>query len=301
MAWVYCGLLASLVLAVVGTSVYLLLLLAPHSLMGRVGTACLYGTYCLHGLPAWVQFTLWPTITALLGWLVVRMGWTSLAAMRASRRVRRAVLARARLIETSVPYPIYEVADPAVFAWTFGVWRPIIVVSQGLRESLAPEEFEVVLAHEEAHASGHDSLILLASRVFDSALFFVPGVTRAHNGIRRSVEISADAFASRSTGDRLLVAASVSRVARLLIDSALSRSLVAHPIGAAFAHGELAVERVKRLVGDRRPATSRRRLVYGAVALALAFVVFGTSLYSVAGHSLTLDPRTTACVEIASG
>ena len=298
--WVYFGLLMSLALAALGLSVFLLLLLAPHSMMGRVEAACRYAGYCLHALPSWIQFTLWPTITALLGLLVVRMGWTGLTAVRASRRVRRAVIARATPIEASAPHPVYEAADPRVFAWTVGLRRPLIVVSQGLRESLPPEELAVVLAHEEAHASSHDNMILLISRIIESALFFVPGISRASGGVRRCVEISADASASRGTGDRLLVAASVSRVARLLMDPARSRPVLGRAVGAAFAHGELVVERVQHLVGDRGAAPSRPRLVYSTVALALALVIFGASLYSVAGNSLTIAPRTVVCAESVS-
>jgi len=297
--WIYLALLASVFAVVVGLSVFLLLFLAPHWLTGRPETACHHGPYCLHVLPSWVQFSLWLLVAALSGWLVVRMGWAGLAAMRASRRAQRAVLARATPITTSVPYPVYEAADRRVFAWTAGIWRPVIVVSQGLRESLAPEELGVVLAHEEAHASGHDNLILLASRIIDSALFFFPGVTRAHAGVRRSVEISADALASQGTGDRLLVAMSVNRVARLLFDSTHPRSFGAQTVGAAFSHGELAVERVQRLVEDTcRP--SRRRLLCGVATLLLVLAVFGTSLYSVTGSSLTGAPRSAACAEYAS-
>ena len=300
MVWVWFGLLASLGLAVVGLSVFLFVFFAPHSLMGRVGTVCRYGAFCLHTLPSWVQFGMWPTITALLGWVVVRMVWTGLAATRASRRVKRCVLSRATPIDTSGSYPAYEVADPTVFAWTVGIRRPLIVVSQGLRESLPLEELEVVLAHEEAHAAGHDNLLLLVSRMVSRALFFVPGVTRAHRGVLRSVEISADAFASRGTGDRLLVAASVSRVAQLRLDPARPRSLAAHAIGAAFSGGELAVERVQRLVLGPDRATSRRPLLSGVAVLALALVIFGVSLFSVAGNSLTLHSQTAVCAESAS-
>jgi beta-lactamase regulating signal transducer with metallopeptidase domain len=173
------------------------------------------------------------------------------------------------------------------------------VVSRGLRESLSPEELQVVVAHEQAHASGRDNLIFLVSRVISTALFFFPGMTRAHVGVRRLAEISADACASRGTGDRLLVAVSVSRVARLLFDSGPSRSLAAQTVGAAFAHGELAVERVQRLVEDRC-RHSRCRLLCGVVMLMLVLSVFGTGLYSVTGGGLTGHLRSAACVEYAS-
>lgn len=297
--WIYFALLVSVVLVILGLSVFLLLFLAPGWLTGRPGAACHHGPYCLHVLPPWVQLTLWLLVAALSGWLLVRMAWTGLSAARAGRRVRCAALARAKPIAAPVPYPVYEAADSAVFAWTIGIWRPIILVSRGLRESLSPEELGVVLAHEQAHASGRDNLILLVSRIINSALFFFPGVGRAHMGVRRSVEISADAFASRGTGDRLLVALSVSRVARLLFDSARPRSLAAPMVGAAFAHGELAVERVQRLVEDHR-RNSRRRLLCGVATLMLVLVVFGMSLYSVTGGSLTGHPRSATCVEYAS-
>jgi Zn-dependent protease with chaperone function len=298
--WVYFASLASMAVVVLGLSIFLFLFLAPHWLMGRSGTACVFGTYCLHALPPWLLFTLWLSVTAILGWMIVRMGWTCLVAVRASGRVRRAVLARATPITTSSKYPVYEAADPTIFAWTAGFWRPFILVTQGLRESLPPEELDVVLAHEEAHASGHDNLILLVSRIIGSALRFFPGATRAHAGVRRSVEISADAFASRGTGDRLLVAMSVSRVARLLIDPVPFRSFAAREITAAFAHGELAVERVQRLVGDQHPVASRRRLLFGVASLALVLIVFGASLHSVSGNSLRGDPGAVACAEHSS-
>ena len=163
--WIYFALLVSVVLVILGLSIFLLVLLAPGWLTGRPEAACHHGPYCLHVLPPWVQFTLWLLVAALSGWLVVRMGWTGLSAARASRRVRCAALAWATPVTTSVPYPVYEVADRAVFAWTVGIWRPVILVSRGLRESLSPEELQVVLAHEQAHASGRDNLLLLVSRI----------------------------------------------------------------------------------------------------------------------------------------
>lgn len=298
--WIYFGLLLTSFVSVLGLSIFLFLFLAPHSLVGGLGTTCVHGTYCLHVLPPWVSFTLWLSVVALLGWLVVRMGWTGLGACRASRRVRRAVIEQATPTATTLPYPVYEAADRAVFALTVGFRHPIVLVSQGLRESLSPEELAVVLAHEAGHASGHDNLLLFVSRIIDSALIFFPGVTRAHAGVRRYVEISADAFASRGTGDRLLVAMSVNRVARLLTDSPRFRSFAAQGIGAAFAHGELAVERVQRLAQDQGPKSSRRRLLCGVAILVLVLAVFGTSLYSVSGNSLAADAGAAACVESAS-
>lgn len=298
--WVYSVLLASVALMVLGLSVFLVLYLAPYSVVGGLGAICAHGSYCPQTLPTWVQYTLWLSVTALVLWLAARMAWATFAALRASRRVRRAVLASATPISAGGSIRVLEIADPAVFACTLGFWSPLILLSRGLRESLSPSELEVVLGHEAAHAAGRDNLILLVATVVEKAFSFVPGVSQAHVGVRRCAEIAADAAASAESGDRLLVAASVSHVARLLFDSAAPRPSKIQPTGAAFAHNELLVERVQRLVDGRRSAPSRRRLLCGVAALVLVLSVFSTSMYVVTGNSLTGAQGSATCSETIS-
>jgi Zn-dependent protease with chaperone function len=298
--WIYLSILVAAVLMVLGVSVFLFLLLAPHSVIGGLGTVCHYGIYCPRSLPPWAQLGLWLSITALIGWLVAGMVGTGVAAMLAGRRIGRVALAGATPISAHGRYPAYEVADSAVFACTVGIWRPRIMVSRSLRESLRPEELGVVLAHEEAHAASRDNLVLLISRLAHKAIFFFPGMTQAYRGVRRSVEIAADASASAGAGDRLLVATSVSRVARLLFDSTRIRSFGGQPVAAAFAHGELVVERVQRLLKECPLVPSCRRLLCGVAVLAIVLAVFGTSLYTITGSTLTGNPASKACAEFTS-
>jgi Zn-dependent protease with chaperone function len=287
-----------MVVTILGVSVFLFLFFAPGPLTRWLGTTCAHGTYCVHGLPAWISFSLWLPVAGLLGWLMGGSGYIVLTASRASRRIRRAVLARAAAPIKISPYAVYEIPDASVFAWTAGIRRPVILVSQGLREALPSEELEVVLAHEEAHVRGRDNLILLVSRIMARGLFFIPGSHHAWLGVRRSVEMSADAFASRGTGDQLLVAASVTRVARLLFAQPRSVPLAVPTSGAAFAHDELAVERVQRLVTEHRRTPSRRRLVSSILVLAVILALFGSSLYSVAGGNLAAEATaSSACAE----
>ncbi len=297
--WIHFALLVSVALMTLGLSVFLFLFLAPESVTGGLGAACTHGPYCPRVLPSWAQFTLWLSVTAFMVWMTARMGWTVFTALRAGRRVRRAVLASAVSLQTGLPHPVYEVADRSVFAWTVGYRRSLILISRGLHESLPAEELGVVLAHEAAHASGRDNLLLLVSRAVEKALFFLPGVPQAHAGVRRCIEIAADAAASRGAGD-LLVATSVSHVARLQFHATHVSSTEAQPVGAAFAHKELVVERVQHLVDDRRPTPSRRRLLCGIAALALVLTVFCTSLYTVTGNGLTGDAGSATCTESVS-
>jgi beta-lactamase regulating signal transducer with metallopeptidase domain len=296
--WMYFASLIAVVGVVLGVATFLFLYLAPAPVVARLGTACVHGAYCVHSLPLWASFTLWLGVAAVLLWLLTRIVWTAAKAVRASRAATRAVRAGAvRVDEAFGPAPVFEIPDGAVIAHTVGFLRPVIVVSRGLRESLSPQEFGVVLAHEQAHAAGHDTVILLVARVVHGALSFFPGITRALDAVRRCAELAADDRASDGTGDRLLVAMSVNRVARMLATPAGARSFAAREAGAAFAHAGLAVERVRRLVSEDRLKPSRRRLLCSVAALAMVIGVLSMSLYVVTGHNLTGASGAAVCVE----
>lgn len=295
LVWAYFVLLVAVVVAVVGVSVLLLLFLAPHPLAGRLGTVCAHGAYCPKTLPLWAQFGLWLSVAAVLAWVIGAIGWSSMVALRAGRKTRRAALAGGTPVDCAGAHPVREVADEHVFAFTLGILKPVVLVSSGLRRSLSPDEFAVVLAHEEAHAHSRDNLVLLLARVIERALFFFPGVACSHQGVRRHIEVAADASASKGTGDRLLVASSVSHVARLLIDPLGGRVLSPQTVVARFGQGELVVERVQRLVDDKQPPASRRRLLCGVAVFALVLAVFGSSLWAVTGGHLVAASPTAVC------
>jgi Zn-dependent protease with chaperone function len=297
LVWIYSALLVTVALAVVGLSVFLILFLAPRPLQGNLGAVCAHGAYCPHKLPLWGQFGLWLSAVGLLGWLIGAMGWTGMVAFRAGRKTKRAVLAAGIPVEEAAAHPVREVADSRVFAFTLGTWRPIILVSSRLRQSLSPDEFAVVLAHEEAHARARDNLVLLVARLIEKALFFFPGVACSHEGVRRHVEVAADAVASKGTGDRLLVASSVNHVARLLLDPPGARVLAPQTVAARFGHGELVIERVQRLVDDKQPSASRRRLALSLAMFVLVLALFSSSLWAVTGDHLVAGPGAAACLQ----
>ena len=300
LAWIYSALLVTVALAVVGLSIFLVLFLAPRPLQGNLGAVCAHGAYCPHRLPLWGQFGLWLSVVGLLGWLIGAMGWTGMVAFRAGRKTKRAVLAAGTPVEHAAAHPVREVPDGRVFAFTLGTWRPTILVSSGLRQSLSPDEFAVVLSHEEAHARARDNLALLTARLIEKALFFFPGVACSHEGVRRHVELAADAAASKGTGDRLLVATSVSHVARLLLDPAGGRVLAPQTVAARFGHGELVVERVQRLVSGKPLSASRRRLALSLALFVLVLALFSSSLWAVTGDHLVAGPGAVVCLEDSS-
>jgi beta-lactamase regulating signal transducer with metallopeptidase domain len=174
-----------------------------------------------------------------------------------------------------------------------------MVVSSGLQGSLSTEEYKVVLAHEQAHAAACDNLVISVAHAINAGLFFFPGVRRGYQSIRRSVEIAADAFASKQIGDRLLVASSLSRVATLVLESADARRARPQPTAAFFEHEELVVERVHHLIFDRGLCCSHRRLLCAAVTLVFVFGALGFSIFAVTGDNIAGSTQAAVCADSA--
>ena len=58
---------------------------------------------------------------------------------------------------------------------TAGLFRPLVLVSTGLRERLRPDVLAVVLAHERAHARRRDPLRLVAAALRRAGTAPAPG------------------------------------------------------------------------------------------------------------------------------
>jgi Zn-dependent protease with chaperone function len=298
--------LAGTGLAIVGLLVFLVVLLAPENVMAAFGLTCLHGDICHFLLPLWAQFAIWLPLLAALGGLLGSAGWTLLSAQRWSTTMRKMTAMygqSTRCLPDADGWrhaPVCEVRDEQAIACVVGVFRPFILVSTALRESLSTKEFEAVLAHERAHVSGHHNLLLLAGRVSAKMLFFSPGVRTAEKGLYRSVEMAADASAAKQTGNRLLVASSLTRVAGLVLEPGIVSAPAWGPVALAVGDGQLVARRVRRLLADDRQSSRLRRPLLGLTALALAFLLFTSGMVTFAGSSMSLSSQTGTCVHTSS-
>lgn len=134
-----------------------------------------------------------------------------------------------------LPSPPVVVADPRPFAYTFGTYRPVIVVSTGLVSSASLAELRAVLAHERYHQSARHPLAALFWEAARRAFFFLPVLKDAAEHFAIVRELAADRAASR-WGMRPLAAAMLKTAS-----SAAGPAAVAH-FGA---------------LGDRATALSR--------------------------------------------
>ena len=79
-------------------------------------------------------------------------------------------------------------------AYTIGLFRPKIVVSQSLVRKLSREQLEAVVLHELYHLRSRHVLWLLLSRLISSLLFFIPAVEYLARQLQAEFELAADAF-----------------------------------------------------------------------------------------------------------
>jgi Zn-dependent protease with chaperone function len=184
----------------------------------------------------------------------------SVALLRASVRARRRARAWRSLLLTSRYEPglgAHVVALATPLAFTAGLWRPRVFVSQALVHDSDPETLAIVLAHEHAHARRRDVLVAELT-AWGLGLFARRARVRLQAELALSAERAADECAARASGDRLAVAAAIIHLAQ--------HAAVAPPLGfarASFGAGNIDA-RVAALMAPPAAATGRA-LAWGVV------------------------------------
>lgn len=114
----------------------------------------------------------WPAALAavwLAGVVILAVRWGR--AWWQLHRLRRA----ARPLPLAFGIPVLETSS-AIEPGVFGVFRPVLLLPQGLGESLAPEQLDAVLAHELSHVDAHDNLTGALHVVVATLFWFHPAV-----------------------------------------------------------------------------------------------------------------------------
>lgn len=146
-----------------------------------------------------------------------------------------------------------------------------IIVSQGMVDALAPEEFQSVLRHEMAHLDhAHQRWLVLIAAVERSLAVFPP-LRRSTAALRAALERWADeAAVQEDAGRRAVLRGALLRVTRALVSPA-----------AAFSAADSVIERLDALgVAPRHAPRVSRALVYipGVVLGVVILIVVGASV-----------------------
>ena len=153
-------------------------------------------------------------ITAIVSKLAARMG------------VRRTISIRIAPTEIS----------PA----TFGLFRPVILLSSATVLGITPQQLEAVLAHELAHIRRHDYLVNVLQMLAETLFFYHPAIWWASRRIRVERELCCDDAAVEACGDAVCYAHALTSVAQLQI--------AASGVVLGSAGGPLLM-RIQRLLG----------------------------------------------------
>ena len=171
--------------------------------------------------------------------------------------------------------PNLQVDTPHAF--TSGLLNPKIYLSRGLHDQLSHQEYQIVQAHEHAHQQRRDPL---KKYVFSFLLAFFPNTlaTSLQREMALAIEQSADEFAATAVGDKLLVAQTLVRVAKL---KRFHMFHTDHGQQCAFINADIK-HRVRYLIDGR----AHRRFPFAAVMTAAVFALLSNFVSADVFHHL---------------
>ncbi len=220
---------------------------------------------------AWLVGTTFLSLWRLGGWLYLhrlchhgaRPAPADVQAVLARLHERLGVRRAVRLLEST------RVHIPAVVGWLC----PAVLVPLGLLAGMTPEQVELILAHELAHIRRQDFLANLIQTAIETCLFYHPAVWWISRMLRTEREACCDDLVVAATGERLLYARALTRLAEICVEFHGDRP---RRLPVAADGGDL-LSRVRRILG--LPVAEHRwtlpQLVGSIAVLGLAAVLTG--------------------------
>jgi len=203
----------------------------------------------------------WTTL-AMVIWLsgcaLVLISW-----FRRWLRIRFAVRA-ASLIRRELPreFPIRVMQSPVLLEpGIFGIFRPILLLPEGIAERLTPAQLDAILAHELCHVRRRDNLAAAIHMMVEAAFWFHPLVWWIGARLVEERERGCDEEVLRSGSEPDVYAAGILEVCKLYFESPLAC--------AAGVTGANLKQRIEQIMGARmgRDLNSPRKLMLAMASL----------------------------------
>jgi len=103
-----------------------------------------------------------------------------------------------------------------------GIWRPVLLIPEGLFDHLQPSQIEAVLAHETCHLRRRDNLTASAHMLVEALFWFYPPVWWIGGRLLVERERACDEAVIRAGHDREVYARGIVEVCRLYVRSPLA-------------------------------------------------------------------------------
>ncbi|MFK7778116.1 MAG: M56 family metallopeptidase, partial [Gimesia sp.] len=195
----------------------------------------------------WVAVSFWFLLKLVRGLLVIRRLRNSLKPTT-DPRIINAVLQALPDTGNKVMAPVFE-SQIVPAPLTLGFWRSVIVMPEGLAESLNESELACVLAHEVAHVSRHDTVIAFLQQLAGIGFWWNPLLRIINRQICQLRERICDDHVVARLGDGHPLAEAIVKVAEWSVTSP-----VRFPLTTTFLEdGDDIEQRITRLIkSDRR-------------------------------------------------
>ncbi len=159
----------------------------------------------------------WPLIVSavwLCGFLMVLFSW-----WRQWRRIRIAVeAAKPFLLEL----PIKTMSSPTLLEpGVFGIFRPVLLLPEGIAERLKPEQLEAIVAHELCHVRSYDNLAAAVHMLSEAIFWFHPLLWWIGKRLVDERERACDEEVLRLGSQPQVYAESILKVCKLYLESPL--------------------------------------------------------------------------------
>jgi uncharacterized protein (TIGR03435 family) len=178
------------------------------------------GPFTPSAAPASVEAPAYSLLPALLlaAWLtgcafMLARWWVRWRRMRMAKRT-------ALLLPINAPIPVMS-SPTRLEPGIFGVFRPVLLLPEGIADRLAPEEFRAVLAHELCHARRRDNLAAALHMIVETLFWFHPLVWWLGARMLEERERACDEEVVRLGNDPEAYAAGILHVCRFYLSSPL--------------------------------------------------------------------------------
>jgi len=177
----------------------------------------------------------------------------------------RALRQAATPLDLNLPIPVMSSAarlEPGVF----GVFKPVLLLPEGIANRLTPDQLETVLAHELCHVRRRDNLTAVLHMLVETLFWFHPLVWWIGNRLAEERERACDEAVLQSAGEPEVYAEGILQVCRLYLESPIACM-------SGISGADLRA-RIQRIMSGARAhnITLGRKLLLATVALVLAWV-----------------------------
>ena len=201
--------------------------------------------------------------------------------LRRWREIRK-VATRGTKLPLRFPVPVLS-SPSAIEPGVFGIFRPVLLLPEGIAEHLTPEQLDAVLVHESRHVLCLDNLSAAVHMCVEVLFWFHPLVWWIGAKLTDERESDCDAAALREGSVPRDYAQAIVNVCKTYIESPLSC--------AAGISGSNLKKRIREIMMWRAPlpVTIRGRVMLSFTALALLSIPIAIGI--VRAQSLPVDPK----------